>query len=111
MGRWRFSSCCASTRSFSTRFARSLRSKHAFVSTIRISRQLRRAASSIALNCAEGTGSQGGNVKARFRNALGSTYETRACLDVASVFGYVEVKPQLHDDLDRIGATLYRLIE
>jgi hypothetical protein len=50
-------------------------------------------------------------VKARFRNALGSTYETRACLDVASVFGYVEVKPQLHDDLDRIGATLYRLIE
>ena len=75
-----------------------------------LARQLRRAASSIALNCAEGTGSQGGNVKARFRNALGSTYETRACLDVASVFGYVEVEALLHDDLDRIGATLFRLI-
>ena len=41
-----------------------------------LARQLRRAASGIALNCAEATGSQGGNVKARFRSALGSTYET-----------------------------------
>ncbi len=76
-----------------------------------LARQLRRAASSIALNCAEATGSQAGNVKARFRNALGSTYETRACLDVAEVFGYVEADAKLRDDLDRIGATLYRLIE
>ena len=76
-----------------------------------LAKQLRRAAGSIALHCAEGTGSQGGNIKARFRNALGSTYETRACLDVAAVFGYVEADAQLHDDLDRIGATLYRLIE
>jgi four helix bundle protein len=75
-----------------------------------LARQLRRAASSIALNCAEASGSQGGNVRARFRNALGSTYETRACLDVAEVFGYAEVDAQLRDDLDRIGATLYRLI-
>ena len=76
-----------------------------------LARQLRRAASSIALNCAETSGSQGGNVKARFRNALGSAYETRACLDVAEVFGYAKVDAQLRDDLDRIGATLYRLIE
>ena len=75
-----------------------------------LARQLRRAASSIALNCAEATGSQGGNVKARFHTALGSTYETRACLDVAEVFGYAEIDTQLRDDLDRIGATLYRLI-
>lgn len=32
-------------------------------------------------------------------------------LDVAEVFGYVEAHAQLRDDLDRIGATLYRLIE
>jgi hypothetical protein len=36
-----------------------------------LARQLRRVASSIALNCAEATGSQAGNIKARFRNALG----------------------------------------
>ena len=76
-----------------------------------LARQLRRASSSIALNCAEAAGSQAGNVKARFRNALGSTYETRACLDVAEVFRYAEVDAQLRDDLDRIAATLYRLIE
>ena len=75
-----------------------------------LARQLRRAASSIALNCAEATGSHAGNVKARFRDALGSTYETRACLDVAAVLGYAEVDAKLCDDLDRIGATLYRLI-
>ena len=75
-----------------------------------LARQLRRAASSIALNTAEAVGSHAGNEKLRFRNALGSTQETRACLDVAEVFGYVEVDAQLRDDLDRIAATLYRLI-
>ncbi len=76
-----------------------------------LARQLRRAASSIALNTAEAVGSHGGNEKARFRTALGSTQETRACLDVAEVFGYVAVDAQLRDDLDRIAATLFRLIE
>ena len=75
-----------------------------------LARQLRRAASSIALNTAEAMGSHAGNEKARFRTALGSTQETRACLDVAEVFRYVEVDAQLRDDLDRIAATLYRLI-
>jgi hypothetical protein len=51
------------------------------------------------------------NAKLRYRNALGSTRETRACLDVAEVFGYVECDAQLCDDLDRIAATLHRLIE
>jgi four helix bundle protein len=73
-----------------------------------LARQLRRAGSSIALNTAEAMGSH--NEKARFRTALGSTQETRACLDVAEVFRYVEVDAQLRDDLDRIAATLYRLI-
>jgi four helix bundle protein len=34
--------------------------------------QLRRAASSVPLNLHEGAYSQGGNVRARFHNALGS---------------------------------------
>jgi len=76
-----------------------------------LARQLRRCASSIALNVAEGTGSHGGNAKLRYRNALGSARETRACLDVAEVFGYVECDAQLCDDLERIAATLHRLIE
>ena len=75
-----------------------------------LARQLRRAGSSIALNTAEAMGSHAGNEKARFRTALGSTQETRACLDVAEVFRYIEVDAQLRDDLDRIAATLYRLI-
>ncbi len=76
-----------------------------------LARQLRRSASSVALNAAEAMGSQGGNVRARFRDALGSTYETRANLDVAEVWSYVEIDSQLRDDLDRIAATLFRLIE
>jgi four helix bundle protein len=76
-----------------------------------LAKQLRRSASSIALNAAEAVGSQGGNQRARFRTALGSTYETRANLDVAEVWSYVEVDAQLRDDLDRIAATLFRLIE
>ena len=76
-----------------------------------LAKQLRRSASSIALNTAEASGSQGGNVRARFRDALGSAYETRANLDVAEVWGYVDVDAQLRDDLDRISATLFRLIE
>ena len=76
-----------------------------------LARQLRRSGSSMALNTAEGMGSLGGNVRARFRDALASTYETRSNLDVAEVWGYIEVDAQLRDDLDRIGATLFRLIE
>ncbi len=76
-----------------------------------LAKQLRRSASSMALNTAEGSGSQGGNIRSRFRDALASTQETRANLDVAEVWGYIEVDAQLRDDLDRIAATLYRLIE
>ena len=72
--------------------------------------QLRRAATSIPLNLHEGAYSQGGNVRARFHNALGSAAEVRACLDVAEALGYVEgVTPELRDVLDRVVATLHRL--
>jgi four helix bundle protein len=54
-----------------------------------LGRQLRRAASSVALNIGEGSGSTGGMRTARYRTALGSARETSACLDVAEALGYL----------------------
>jgi len=55
-----------------------------------LARQLRRAASSVTLNLAEGSGSQGRNRNARYFNALGSAREVRACIHVALAWSYVE---------------------
>ena len=75
-----------------------------------LARQLRRAASSIALNTAEGYGVSGGNERLRYRTAHGSTQEARACLDVAEALGYIDaVDAAFRDRFDRIAATLYRL--
>jgi four helix bundle protein len=75
-----------------------------------LARQLRRAGASIALNTAEAIGCSGGNEKLRFRTALGSTQEVRACLDVAEVFGHVDtIEAAVKDRFDRIAATLYKL--
>ena len=76
-----------------------------------LGRQLRRAASSIVLNIAEGAGPRNGNSRLRFRTAFGSTRETRAALELAAAFGYVERDEQVLDALDRIAATLFRLAE
>jgi four helix bundle protein len=74
-----------------------------------LARQLRRAASSIALNVSEGSGCHGGTRRERYRNALGSARETGACLDVAMACGYVEaVDDVLLDKLDRVRATLVK---
>ena len=74
-----------------------------------LARQLRRAASSVALNISEGSGSRGGTRRERYHNALGSARETGACLDVAAAFGYVEnLDAGLLDRLDRVRATLVR---
>jgi len=76
-----------------------------------LARQLRRAASSIALNTSEGSGCSGGTRRERYRNALGSARETGACIDVAQALGYVdEVDPTLLDALDHIRATLFRVV-
>ena len=73
--------------------------------------QLRRAASSVVLNLAEGSGSAGGVRTARYRTALGSARETGACLDVAVALGYVEgVDAELLTRLDRVRAMLARLV-
>ncbi len=76
-----------------------------------LARQLRRAASSVALNLSEGSGSSGGTRRERYRNALGSARETGGCLDVAVALGYVEgVDAALLDGLDRVRATLVKIV-
>jgi len=56
-----------------------------------LARQMRRAASSVVLNIAEGSGSSGGTRRERYRNALGSAREVVACIDVARTWGYADV--------------------
>jgi four helix bundle protein len=76
-----------------------------------LAKQLRRAASSVTLNLAEGSGSQGRNRNARYFNALGSAREVRACVHVAIAWGYVEsADEKMLDEIERIVATLIRLI-
>ncbi len=55
-----------------------------------LGRQLRRAATSVTLNLSEGSGSAGGIRRARYRSALGSAREVRACLESAEALGYIE---------------------
>ena len=72
--------------------------------------QLTRAAQSVALNLAEGSGSAGGVRRARYRTALGSARETVACLHVAERFGYVPpMPPALVALMNRVIGTLVRL--
>jgi four helix bundle protein len=54
-----------------------------------LARQMKRAAASVVLNLAEGSGSSGGVRRVRYRTALGSARETKACIDVAEAFGYI----------------------
>jgi four helix bundle protein len=71
-----------------------------------LARQLRRAASSVALNMCEGSGSRGGTRRERYQNALGSARETGACLDVAVALGYVhEIDADIIAQLDRVRGT------
>ena len=74
-----------------------------------LGRQLRRAASSIVLNIAEGHGSRDGVSRQRFRTALGSTRETAAALELAAAWGFTAHDARIADALDRIAATLHRL--
>ena len=73
--------------------------------------QIRTALSSVALNAAEGSRSQGGNRLARFATAAGSNSESRAALRVAVAWGYVTASEVAPGDalLDRIAAMLWRL--
>jgi len=76
-----------------------------------LARQMRRAASSVALNTAEGMYSGGRNKGARYQNALGSMRETVACIEVGVALGYVEgLDGGLEDRMRKIMGTLVRLI-
>jgi four helix bundle protein len=59
-----------------------------------LGRQLRRAASSVVLNIAEGGGCSGGLRRERYRTALGSAREVAACLDVARAWRYANVEAE-----------------
>ena len=75
-----------------------------------LANQLRRAASSIALNLAEGMYSRAGLRPARYHTALGSAREVAACLEVAAAWGYIPpVDDSLAGKLRQIIGTLVRL--
>jgi four helix bundle protein len=75
-----------------------------------LGRQMRRAASSVVLNTAEGSGSFGRMRTARYRTALGSARETLACLRVAEAWGYVDTMPEaLLPTMNRVIGTLVRV--
>ena len=71
--------------------------------------QVRRAASSIALNLNEGNASQGGNRRKQFFLALGSTREVRGALATAEAWGYISNSAKLDHQLDAISAMTWRL--
>jgi four helix bundle protein len=75
-----------------------------------LARQLRRAATSIALNVAEGSGVLGGNRRQRYATALGSARETRACFEVAIAMDYIApLDLDTQDRLDKVIATLVKV--
>jgi len=77
-----------------------------------LARQLRRAASSIALNLGEGMYSRGKNRTVRYHTALGSMRETRACLEVAVAFGYLgSLDVDIERRCDHVTGTLVRLVD
>jgi four helix bundle protein len=78
--------------------------------------QLRRAASSVALNLAEGQRSQKGNKHKHYAIAHGSANEVKAALDVARAWGWLDERGESDDGerdprriLDRLLALLWRL--
>ncbi len=75
-----------------------------------LARQLRRAATSIPLNVAEGSGVSGGNRRLRYATALGSARETMACFDVAVAMDYLApLGFESRDRLDKVIATLVKV--
>lgn len=76
--------------------------------------QLRRAATSIPLNIAEGAGNTSDAEFHRFlRIALRSAYETSTAIEIARRLGYCtpDEASRLLDEGDHIAAMLYRLIQ
>src|SRR5689334_991400 len=71
--------------------------------------QLRRAASSVVLNLAEGQRSAKGNRQKHYAIAHGSANEVKAALELACAWGWVEDTEEPNRILDRLLAILWRL--
>jgi four helix bundle protein len=71
--------------------------------------QLRRAATSVVLNLAEGQRSAKGNKMKHYAIAHGSANEVRAALQVAHAWGWIAEEQTPHELLDRLLALLWRL--
>lgn len=73
--------------------------------------QIRRAASSMVLNIAEGTYNDAGTARARFHSAAGSANETRSALKVAAAWGYIarERADAVDDRIDEVLKMLWAL--
>ena len=71
--------------------------------------QLRRAASSIVLNLAEGQRLTKGNKYKHYVIAHGSANEVKASLDAAAAWGWIEDASDSRAILDRLLALLWRL--
>ena len=76
-----------------------------------LARQMRRAAPSVVLNLAEGSGSTGGVRRVRYKTALGSALETRACLEAAEAMGYIAgIDDRVRDGLAHVINVLVRVV-
>ena len=74
-----------------------------------LERQMRRALTSVPLNCAEGAASRGRNRAARYHNGAGSMREVMAAIEVAVALGYIEpVDARLTDAMGRVVGTLMK---
>ena len=66
----------------------------------------------MALNIAEGLGTHAGNRELRFRTALGSVREVKACLEVACAWGYLSTADrEASACVDHVTAMLFKLVQ
>ena len=76
-----------------------------------LARQMRRAVTSMLLNLAEGSDSQGRNQRSKYWLALGSARETKACVDAGIALAYVEgVDADAMARLEHVTAVLVKLV-
>jgi len=77
-----------------------------------LARQLKKSSISVVLNVSEGSATRGGRRRNTYEIALGEARETRACLHAAEAAGYLKsVAPELLDKLDRVIATLAKVLQ
>ena len=76
-----------------------------------LAREARTAASSVALNTAEGAGNTGGHKRERYQTALGSAREALSCVHVAQANAYIgKVDAEVLDRFNHVIGTLVRLV-